>query len=79
MMSRSSFIILVEMLRIILIKVLLDQTLLTIPLLLGFFPYMSWCQNQEDVLRELKEKFWTTYALSCAWLVSIEYNSLYRI
>ena len=55
------------MLRIILIKVLLDQTLLTIPLLLGFFPYMSWCQNQEDVLRELKEKFWTTYALSCAW------------
>jgi len=55
--------------RIILIKVLLDQTLLTIPLLLGFFPYMSWCQDQEDVLRELKEKFWTTYALSCAWFL----------
>ena len=24
-------------------------------------------EGQEDVLRELKEKFWTTYALSCAW------------
>ena len=53
--------------RVIALKTVLDQTLLTIPLLLGFFPYMSWCQDQEDVLRELKEKFWTTYGLSCAW------------
>jgi len=55
--------------RVIAIKVVLDQTLLTIPLLLGFFPYMSWCQDQPDVLKELKEKFWTTYGLSCAWFL----------
>ena len=55
--------------RIIAIKVLLDQTILTIPLLLGFFPYMSWCQDQQDVFRELKEKFWMTYGLSCLWFL----------
>jgi len=58
--------------RIIAIKVLLDQTILTIPLLLAFFPYMSWCQNQQDVLRELKEKFWTTYGLSCLWFLPMQ-------
>ena len=52
--------------KIIAIKVILDQTILTIPLLLGFFPYMSTCQKQEDVLKELREKFWTTYAYSSA-------------
>ena len=30
--------------RLIALKTVLDQTLLTIPLLLAFFPYMSWCQ-----------------------------------
>ena len=30
--------------RVIALKTVLDQTLLTIPLLLVFFPYMSWCQ-----------------------------------
>ena len=33
--------------RVILLKTVLDQTLLTIPLLLVFFPYMSWCQGQQ--------------------------------
>ena len=55
--------------KIIAIKVILDQTIPTIPLLLGFFPYMSTCQKQEDVLKELREKFWTTYAYSCAWFL----------
>ena len=40
---------------------MLDQTLLTIPLLLAFFPFMSWCEDREDLLAELKEKLLPTY------------------
>ena len=55
--------------RVILLKTVLDQTLLTIPLLLVFFPYMSWCQGQSDITKELREKFWVTYAASCCWFL----------
>ena len=52
--------------RVILLKVVLDQTLLTIPLLLAFFPFMSWCEDKEDLLAELKEKLLPTYMVeSC--------------
>ena len=53
--------------RIIALKVALDQTILTIPLLLVFFPYMSWCQGKENITQELKDKFAVTYAVSCCW------------
>ena len=53
--------------RIIAIKVVLDQTMLTIPLLLGFFPYMSWCRGKDDLTSELKEKLAVTYGVSCLW------------
>ena len=43
---------------------LLDQTLLTGPLLLGFFPFMSWCEGQEDLTKELKEKILMTYLVT---------------
>ena len=55
--------------RVIAIKVLLDQTGLTIPLLLGFFPYMSWCQGKDDLTAELREKLAWTYFLSCCWFI----------
>jgi len=55
--------------RVIAIKVALDQTGLTIPLLLGFFPYMSWCQGKDDLSAELKEKLAWTYFLSCCWFI----------
>jgi len=55
--------------RVIAWKTVLDQTLLTIPLLLVFFPYMSWCQGQSDITKELREKFWVTYAASCCWFL----------
>ena len=55
--------------RVIALKTVLDQTLLTIPLLLVFFPYMSWCQGQSDITKELREKFWVTYAASCCWFL----------
>ena len=55
--------------RIIAIKVVLDQTMLTIPLLLGFFPYMSWCQGKDDLTAELREKLAWTYFLSCCWFL----------
>ena len=41
----------------------LDQTGLTIPLLLAFFPFMSWCEGKEDLTTELKEKILMTYAV----------------
>jgi len=53
--------------RIIAVKVVLDQTLLTIPLLLAFFPYMAWCQGDQDLTAELKEKLAVTYGVSCCW------------
>jgi len=55
--------------RVILLKTVLDQTLLTIPLLLVFFPYMSWCQGQQDLTAELRDKIVVTYALSCLWFL----------
>jgi len=53
--------------RVIALKVVLDQTLLTIPLLLAFFPFMSWCEDREDLLAELREKLLPTYMVSCMW------------
>ena len=61
--------------RVIALKVVLDQTLLTIPLLLAFFPFMSWCEDREDVLAELKEKLLQTYMVESSKvsiLLSIE-------
>ena len=59
--------------RVILLKVVLDQTLLTIPLLLAFFPYMAWCQNSQDLTAELKEKLATTYLVSCLWWLPAQF------
>merc|ERR1719186_179838 len=53
--------------RVIALKVIIDQTVLTIPLLMVFFPFMSWCEGKEDVTEELKEKLLLTYAVSCCW------------
>ena len=39
--------------RVIALKTVLDQTLLTIPLLLVFFPYMSWCQVRLPVCHNI--------------------------
>ena len=47
--------------RVIALKVVLDQTLLTGPLLLAFFPFMSWCEGKENIFAELKEKLLVTY------------------
>merc|ERR1711892_1480414 len=55
--------------RVIAWKVVLDQTLLTGPLLLGFFPLMSWFEGKEDITAELKEKILMTYLVSCCWFL----------
>ena len=49
--------------RTVVTKVVLDQTLLTIPLLCMFFPWMSWCQGKEHIFQELIDKFFLTYAV----------------
>ena len=49
------------LLRTIVTKVAIDQTVLTIPILCMFFPFMSWCQGKEDIFKELIDKFWLTY------------------
>ena len=48
-------------LRTIVTKVAIDQTVLTIPILCMFFPYMSWCEGKEDIFKEFMDKFWLTY------------------
>eukprot|EP00091_Calanus_sinicus_P000535 TRINITY_DN10461_c0_g1_i1.p1 TRINITY_DN10461_c0_g1~~TRINITY_DN10461_c0_g1_i1.p1 ORF type:complete len:184 (+),score=39.21 TRINITY_DN10461_c0_g1_i1:87-638(+) len=53
--------------RVIALKVVLDQTLLTGPLLLAFFPFMSWCEGKENIFAELREKLLVTYMVSCCW------------
>ena len=49
--------------RTVVTKVVLDQTLLTIPLLCMFFPWMSWCQGKEHIFQELMDKFFLTYSV----------------
>jgi len=53
--------------RTIVTKVAIDQTVLTIPILCMFFPYMSWCEGKEDIFKEFMDKFWLTYMVSCCW------------
>ena len=45
-------------------KVAIDQTVLTIPILCMFFPFMSWCQGKEDIFKELIDKFSLTYTVT---------------
>lgn len=62
-------------LRTVVTKVVLDQTLLTIPLLCMFFPWMSWCQGKEHIFQELMDKFFLTYSVSCIfWLPAQAFN-----
>jgi len=56
-------------LKTVVTKVVLDQTLLTIPILCMFFPWMSYCDGKENIFRELIDKFVLTYTISCTfWL-----------
>ena len=45
-------------------KVAIDQTVLTIPILCMFFPFMSWCQGKDDIFKELIDKFSLTYTVT---------------
>ena len=63
--------------RVIALKVVLDQTLLTIPLLLAFFPFMSWCEGRENVFAELKEKLLQTYMVERSKVKYLFYQVLY--
>jgi len=55
--------------RVIVKKVFLDQTCLTIPILIIFFTAMAWFEGQQDITKEFREKFQKTYTTSCAfWL-----------
>jgi len=50
-------------------KVVLDQTFLTIPILVVFFLFMSWREGKEDITAEFREKFAKTFGTSCLfWL-----------
>ena len=55
---------LIAFIRTIVTKVAIDQTVLTIPILCVFFPFMSWCQGKEDIFKELIDKFCLTYMVS---------------
>jgi len=56
-------------LRTVVIKVALDQTCLTIPLLFMFYPWMSWCAGHENIFKELSDKFWISFVANCGWWI----------
>jgi len=49
---------------VIIKKVFLDQTCLTIPILVIFFTTMSYWEGKDDITAELREKFPVTFAVS---------------
>jgi len=50
-------------------KVLIDQAISSPLILVMFYTGMSAMEGRTDIFKELKEKFWNTYAYSCAfWL-----------
>ena len=59
--------------RTIVTKVAIDQTVLTIPILCVFFPFMSWCQGKEDIFKELIDKFCLTYMVSMNSIKALEF------
>ncbi|XP_023326035.1 mpv17-like protein, partial [Eurytemora carolleeae] len=48
--------------KVIIKKVFLDQTCLTIPILVIFFTTMSYWEGKDDITAELREKFPVTFA-----------------
>lgn len=63
--------------RIIVRKLLLDQFILTPPLLVIFFTGMSLMERQSNILEECKQKFLPTFARSCLfWMPAQTLNFL---
>lgn len=50
-------------------KALTDQAVSSSLILAAFYPAMSAMEGKEDVLEELKAKFWPTYKLSCCFWI----------
>uniref|UniRef100_A0A8D8F9K1 Mpv17-like protein n=1 Tax=Culex pipiens TaxID=7175 RepID=A0A8D8F9K1_CULPI len=63
--------------RIVLRKLLLDQFILTPPLLVIFFTGMAMMERQPSIVEECKQKFVPTFARSCLfWLPAQTVNFL---